>query len=233
MGNIEGTNSSKIYVCVYILKGLTLRRSMFVHIYITSLSLAGISGRLNRVRHNSCKSSATHSYQVCAVFSCVQTIPCLLPMLVIFNVCIDVNYACDWTLGLYGHRKSSCTKSWLKEQCPLPNRHSSRVSNAPGFLVGSSTNCAIPTPFFSHFFCSLAFLPANPLWIDSMLTLGVELTIRGLKNKQNCFVAPRFSRFCNSVRSFPGQSKRKTNSNNNNHISNRCCCCCSCCCTVP
>ena len=44
-----------------------------------------------------------------------------LPVFAIFNVHTDVD-ACDFTRGLYGHRKRVCTGSWLWEKYPLPHQ---------------------------------------------------------------------------------------------------------------
>ena len=57
---------------------------------------------------------------VCVAFPCVQTMV-WLSVFGIFNVRTDVD-VCDWTRGLYGHRKRVCTGSWLWEKNPLPHR---------------------------------------------------------------------------------------------------------------
>ena len=81
----------------------------------TSLSLAENSGCLTWVRHSSCQSSSTHSYQCSvAAFSCVQTVV-RLPLFGICNVRSDVD-ACDYTRELYGHHQRVCTESWLWEK---------------------------------------------------------------------------------------------------------------------
>ena len=69
--------------------------------WYTSLSLAENLGHHSWVRHRSCKSSATHSYQ--CVFSCVRTMV-QLPAFGIVNVPTDVD-ACSCTRGLYGQGK--------------------------------------------------------------------------------------------------------------------------------
>ena len=120
-------------------------------LFLTFLSLAGISGGLTWVRHSSRTSSATHSYQcvqqeqrypflpACAVFSCVHTMV-WLPVFGIINVRTDVD-ACGCTRGLYGHGKRVCTESRLWEKNPLPHRGLEPASVLRlAFSVGRSTS---------------------------------------------------------------------------------------------
>ena len=88
--------------------------------FSTYSSLAGNSGRLNRVRLQQPQEQCYPFLTVRAVFSCVQS-KVWLPMFGIFNVRTDVN-ACDCTRGLYGHRKRVCTESELWEKNSLPHR---------------------------------------------------------------------------------------------------------------
>ena len=73
---------------------------------LSTLSLVGKSGRFTRVRLPQLQEQHYPFLTVCTVFSCVQT-TVWLPMLVIFNVHMDVN-ACDCTQGLYTHCKRVC-----------------------------------------------------------------------------------------------------------------------------
>ena len=66
----------------------------------------------------------------------------------------------------------------IAESTLEPSQHSAWLFSRELYKL-----CYTHPIFLSLFSCSLAFLPANPLWIDSKLTFGVELTIRGLKNK--------------------------------------------------
>ena len=86
--------------------------------FSTYSSLAGNSGRLNRVRLQQPQEQCYPFLTVRAVFSCVQS-KVWLPMCGIFNVRTDVN-ASDCTQGLCGHRKrDSALKvgSWRKIPC--------------------------------------------------------------------------------------------------------------------
>ena len=66
-----------------------------------------------------------------------------LPTFGIFNMHIDVD-ACNFTQRLYKHGKRVCTESWLGEKSLATPGTRTRVSIAPGFSVGHSTNWAIP-----------------------------------------------------------------------------------------
>ena len=69
-----------------------------------------------------------------------QTVVLGLPVFGIFNVRFDVD-ACDFTRGLYGHRKRVCTGSWLWETNPVPHRGLEPASVLlPGFSVVRSTS---------------------------------------------------------------------------------------------
>ena len=79
---------------------------------------------------------------VCSISLCPFVV--MPPKFAVFNVCTDVD-ACDSTQGLYGHRKRVCTESWtlIEKSLAAPGTRT-RVSIAPGFSVGRSTNWAIP-----------------------------------------------------------------------------------------
>ena len=69
-------------------------------LFCTSLPHAGNLGHLTQVRHDGCKSSATHSYiyiyTMTSVYLCAQTVV-WLPMFGFFNVRTDVNaWDCTW-----------------------------------------------------------------------------------------------------------------------------------------
>ena len=84
------------------------------------LSLAGNLGCLTRVRLQQPQEQCYPFLTVHVVFSSLQT-KVWLPVLGIFNVCIDY-IASDCTWGLFGHCKTVCTESWLWEKNPLLHR---------------------------------------------------------------------------------------------------------------
>ena len=119
--------------------------SFFFSFFCASLFLAGNSGPLPWVRHSSCKSSTTHSYQ-CLQFSCVQTM-LWLPALGIFNVHTHVE-VCKCTGGggrgggerLYGHQQSLHWKLTLGEKSLATPGIQTHISTVPWH----STNWAPP-----------------------------------------------------------------------------------------
>ena len=134
-------------------------------VFSTSLSLAGSSGRLTWVRPAAARAAPPIPISVRVVFSCVQTMV-WLPLSRMCNGRTDVD-ACDYTRGLHGHRKIVCTGSKLQalvydilpwRKVPENGARSvhrkltlgeksfatlgtrTRVSTAPSFSVGRSTN---------------------------------------------------------------------------------------------
>ena len=96
----------------------------------------GNLGRLTWVRLQQSQEQCYSFLTVCGVFSRIQT-KVWLPMLGIFNMCIDVN-ACDYTWGLHKHPKRVCTENWPEKKKPLPHR-----GTEPASVVCQSN--ALPT----------------------------------------------------------------------------------------
>ena len=93
---------------------------MFIFFLTASLPLAGNSGRLTWVRHNSCKSSATHSYQ-CVQYFCVSeqwyVCQCLG-----FLTCTQMLMHAITHRGCTHTVRLVCIGSWLWEKKnPLPH----------------------------------------------------------------------------------------------------------------
>ena len=127
-------------MCCFLLFG-----GAFWWCFLVLQPLAGNSGRLTRVRHSSRKSSATHSNR-CVQYLRVskQWYGCQCHFW-IFNVNTDVDSARDCTRWLYGHSKTENTlKMDSGRNIPCRTWTRTRVSIAPGFSVGCSTNCVIP-----------------------------------------------------------------------------------------
>ena len=95
----------------------------YCYFFSNALSLVGNSGR------SSCKSSATHSIPIgeCSIFLCPNN--SVADRFGIENVRADD--ACDCTRGLYGHRQTVCTGSWLGEKSLNALGTRTRVSITP------------------------------------------------------------------------------------------------------
>ena len=71
----------------------------------------GNLGHLSWIRHSRCKCSATHSYQFVQYFRVSKH--CCGCQCWGFLMCAQMLIDCTW--GLYGHCKTVCAESWLRD----------------------------------------------------------------------------------------------------------------------
>ena len=177
------------------------------YLFSTSLSLVGSLYSLSFVgsphsgRHSSRKSSATYSYQ-CQYFWYVQTMVCL-PTLGIFSLLTDVD-ACDFTRE---HWKFTPGEKSLA----APGTRT-RVSIAPGFSFGHSTNWAILPIMYRFFSRCFVFIDESLLQVGQPVGLAIHylslcVLLFGLVAESRfCFYLTLFALSSTSPWTLPGNA---------------------------
>ena len=128
-----------IYLSIYLYIYLYIYIYICMHVCVCNLYFIVPWGKLGSPYLGKAQQPREQRYPllpVCAVFSCLQT----MPVFGIFNPRTGVD-ACDCTRELYGHRERVCTESWLWEKNPLPYRG---LEPASVYLYIGSLNERVP-----------------------------------------------------------------------------------------